>query len=481
MTEINDHLIKWIKICKMAEESEDFKNKVIQVCKNDLIYFIDNFIYTYDPRTDEKILPFVLYPFQEKFVLKVEENYKVKKSLLVEKSRDVGFSWMMLTWFTHHFIFDKNFAAGIASRKSHLVDDLGNIGSLMQRMRFMLNRLPSWLRNGWTEAKNSKIMSLTHPLMGSAITGESGDDIGRGDRKSVYLLDEFAFIPRSSVVHAAVSQTSDMLIFGSTPNGKGNEFARLRWKTDIDRITLHWRDHPKKNEEWYEKQKKTLDEATIAQELDISYERSTVGRVYRVFDQLRHAKGPVKYEKNYPVICTFDWGIGDPTAAIFLQDYGGVIRIFDHFEIKDVGIEKIFSQVFAYLKKYEIQKDHVAGWYGDPDARNRNIVSGQSIAGFIKDKYKINLRYKLPNLIRPRIVSLRSLLEQDRILVDKNLSFLIECFENYRYPDNENSEHEIPLHNWASHSMSALEYYTVYEHGMNQLKKNTHIQTIGLR
>jgi len=123
----------------------------------------------------------------------------------------------------------------------------------------------------------------------------------------------------------------------------------------------------------------------------------------------------------------------------------------------------------------------IGGWYGDPDARNRNIVTGSSIASFIKDKYGIKLRYKLPNEIRPRILSVRSLLEQDRLLVDKDLSLLIECFENYRYPSKESGDNEKPLHNWASHSMSAIEYYVVFEHGMNQFKKSLQVESYSWR
>lgn len=476
-----NHLLRWIRIVKKCEEDKTFKEAVETLCKNDILYFINTFLYTYDPRTEEKIIPLVLYPFQEKFILKLEENYKTRKGLLVEKSRDMGFSWVILAWFTHHFIFDKGFSAGIASRKAHLVDDLGNMGSLLQRMRFMLTRLPPFLLKGWSEEKHSKIMSLTHPTMETSITGESGDEIGRGDRKSVFVLDEFAFVPRSKNVHSAVSQTSDMLIFGSTPNGKGNEFARLRWKTNIDRLTLHWKDHPLKTQKWYEKQKETLDETTIAQELDINYDKSAVGKVYKTFEAMRHAKEKVLYNKNYPVFATFDWGIGDPTACLFLQDYHGVVKIFNHFEIKDSAIEKIFSEVFAHLLKFGIVKDQVAGWYGDPDARNRNIITGTSIKSFIKDKWGINLRFKLPNEIRPRILSVRALLEQDRLIVDKELSFLVECFENYRYPDKEHGENEKPLHNWASHTMSALEYYTVFEHGMNQFRKNVPVTTVAWR
>ena len=228
--ETKQHLLKWIKLVKRCNEDEVFKKTVVELCKKDILFFINTFVFTYDPRTDLKKLPLILYPFQERAVLKIEEKFRVKQPLLVEKSRDMGFSWFTLAWIIHHFLFDPGFSAGIGSYKADLVDELGNMKSLMQRCRFILNNLPDFLLQGWSEEKNSKYMSLVHPTLHTSITGESGDNIGRGNRTSVYLLDEFAFIPRSSAVHAAVSQTTDCLIFGSTPNGKGNEFARLRFK-----------------------------------------------------------------------------------------------------------------------------------------------------------------------------------------------------------------------------------------------------------
>lgn len=477
----NDHYLNWIKIVKKCRESEDFKKKVLELCAYDIQFFFDTFLFTYDPRIKGKIIPFQMYDFQKRAIQKLEENYRLRKSILFEKSRDMGFSWFVLAWILHHFLFDKGFSAGIASRKSHLVDDLGNMNALIPRIRFMLSYLPKFFLGSYDERKNSKIMGLFNPSMETSITGESGDEIGRGGRTSVYLIDEFAFIPRSSIVHAAVSQTTDMIIYGSTPNGKGNEFARLRWKTNIDRVTLHWKDHPKKDDAWYQKQKETLDETIIAQEIDISYEKSAEGRVYKQFDTDRHASTKIDYDKNFPVHLAFDWGIGDPTACVMIQDVRGIIRIIDSFERKDMPIDAIFSDVSGMLHKYGLGFKDVASFIGDPDGRNRNIVTGNSISSFIKTRYGVNLRYKLPNSIKNRVNAVRSLINANRIIVDKNQSFVIECFQNYRYPGKEHGENEKPLHNWCSHTMSAIEYYCDYYYGMDQFKIEKPIEQVRFR
>lgn len=461
-------LENWIKLTDLCERDEEFRLKALKLIKADPIFFFKNFLWTYDPRKETKRILFNPYPFQENFILKLNENYRSKKDLLVEKSRDMGFSWLVLGFIVWKMITEKDFSAGVGSRKMQLVDDIGNMKSLMERIRFMLICLPNFLRQGFDRDDDSKLCLVKFPALGSYVSGEAGDSIGRGDRTSLYLIDEFAHIPRSSLVQAAVSQTSDFKIYGSTPNGKGNEFARLRFKTSIDVFVMDWKDHPQKTQEWYNKQKETLDEATMAQEIDRSYSKSTEGRVYKWFDAEIHAKEIIKLNPNYPVIGTFDWGIGDPTAFLLLQYYGGTVRIIDSFEMKDSDISKIFGQVSRILSKYQKGFGDVSAWYGDPDGRNRNIITGESIAQFVKDRYRVHLRFKIPNVIRNRIVSVRMLGEQGRILVSSDQHHVIECFENYKYPDKHSGENETPIHDWTSHTMSALEYYTVYEHGLDQ-------------
>jgi hypothetical protein len=79
------------------------------------------------------------------------------------------------------------------------------------------------------------------------------------------------------MVEASLSQTTRCRIDVSTPNGLGNAFAQKRFGGRIDVFTFHWRDDPRKNDEWYEKETAYLDPVTIAQEIDINYSASVEG------------------------------------------------------------------------------------------------------------------------------------------------------------------------------------------------------------
>ncbi len=468
-----ENLKERYKIIESGKRNYKVRAQIVEMVNRDFIFFFNYFVYTYDPRTKSKTLPFLLYGFQRDFCYKLNECYELKKPLLVEKSRDMGFSWVFLGWIVWKMITEKGFSAGVGSRKFGLVDEIGNMKSLLQRIRFILWNLPGFLTHGYNEKKHSKIGLIKIPEMESYVAGEGGDDIGRGDRTSIYFIDEFAHIPRSVKVQEAVSQTSNCLVYGSTPNGRGNEFARLRWETDIDIFTMHWRDHPGKTQEWYDKMAATLPAETMAQEVDISYNKSIKGRVYKWFSREKHAVD-VEYNPNHPVLISIDWGIGDPTSVIFLQDYHGQLRIFDHWEEADRSIPQIFTEIARILGGYKAHHGRfltlrdVSGWYGDPDAKNRERISGDSISSYIYDKYHITLRMKVPNVIKNRILSVNMLGSSDRILVNKRLNFFCDCVENYKYPEKDHGENEKPLHDWTSHANTALEYYCVYEHGLDQ-------------
>jgi len=109
------------------------------------------------------------------------------------------------------------------------------------------------------------------------MTGESGDGIGRGDRASLYFVDESAFLERPQLVEASLSATTNCRIDISSVNGMNNPFAQKRHSGKIEVFTFHWREDPRKDEAWYALQKERLDPVTLAQEIDINYSASVEG------------------------------------------------------------------------------------------------------------------------------------------------------------------------------------------------------------
>lgn len=244
------------------------------------IDFINDWGMTFDPRNAEiglpTVIPFLLFPKQADFVTWVFERWRGREDGLAEKSRDMGISWLCVAIAVWMWTFYPGVVIGFGSRKEEYVDKLGDPKSLFWKVRQFVKLLPVEFRPaGYEEGKHAPHMRILNPENGSAIVGEAGDNIGRGNRTSVYFKDESAFYERPEAIDAALSQTSNCKIDLSTVNGNGNPFYKKRHSGKIKVFTFHWKQDPRKDEAWYQKQCAALDPVIVAQEIDIDYNAST--------------------------------------------------------------------------------------------------------------------------------------------------------------------------------------------------------------
>lgn len=242
--------------------------------KENIADFICDWGMTADPRNAEiglpVVVPFILFERQREFVDWLISRWKGQEDGLVEKSRDMGLSWLSVAVSCSLCIFYKDLSIGFGSRKEEYVDSSGDPKSLFYKARQFMNLLPTEFKGGWSESKNSKHMLISFPS-GSALSGESGDSIGRGNRTSLYLKDESAFYARPERIDAALSQTSNCKIDISTVNGTGNPFYRKRFSGKIPVFVFDWREDPRKDQAWYDAQAEKEDPKTVAQEIDRDY------------------------------------------------------------------------------------------------------------------------------------------------------------------------------------------------------------------
>lgn len=243
--------------------------------------FIIDWGMTFDPRNVERglpaAIPFLLFPKQEEWVNWFMDRWRAQEPGITEKTRDMGMSWLTVALACTNCLFHNGLVVGFGSRKEEYVDKIGSPKSLFWKARMFMDNLPAEFKGGWEMNKHAPHMRIQFPETGSTITGESGDGIGRGDRTSYYIVDESAFLERPQLVDASLSATTNCRQDISTPNGMANPFAQRRHSGRIPVFTFHWRDDPRKSDDWYEKQVRELDPVTVAQEIDINYAASVEG------------------------------------------------------------------------------------------------------------------------------------------------------------------------------------------------------------
>lgn len=245
------------------------------------VAFIRDWGITFDPRMAERglptTMPFILFPKQEEWIDWLVARWKNREDGVVEKSRDMGLSWLSVAIAVWMWLFHEGAVIGFGSRKEEYVDKLGDPKSLFWKIRQFINYLPQEFQPaGWNDQKHAPHMRILNPDNESAIVGEAGDNIGRGNRASIYFKDESAFYERAEAIDAALSQTANCKIDISTPNGSGNPFYKKAHAGKIPKFIFDWRDDPRKDEAWYIDQCSKLEPHIVAQEIDRNYEASVI-------------------------------------------------------------------------------------------------------------------------------------------------------------------------------------------------------------
>jgi phage terminase large subunit len=226
----------------------------LAICAEDKIYWINNYGWTYDPRNPldtpplPATLPFDLCDRQIELYQWFDYILSQRQDGCVKKSRGVGFTWSAGSYAWHRWRFEPGFKTTFGSRKSTEVDQIGNPDTIFEKIRLLYRKFPRWmLPKGFSTDLHDKQNLLINPENGNAIRGEGGEEMGRGGRSSLYILDEAAYIEHADRVEAATSANCDVRVWGSTlnPRNDNNYFQRKYNATAPDKVfRFHYSELP---------------------------------------------------------------------------------------------------------------------------------------------------------------------------------------------------------------------------------------------
>lgn len=278
-----------INLANKAKNDTEFQKALIDHWARTPKDFIKDVCITYDPRRKGiKFMPFTPFPKQEEFIEFICGCLLDGESGLVEKCRDMGFTWLAVAISVWLWRFQPNSSVGFGSRKQQLVDRAGDPDSIFEKIRMTFRAFPKWLRPvGFKQRIHAANMKFLNPENGATITGEIGDGIGRGGRKQIYFKDESAHYERPELIEASLGDNTEVQIDISSVNGAGNVFYRRRmagevWspgckiESGVTRVFIgDWHDDPRKNQEWYDRRRLKADREGLlhifAQEVDRDY------------------------------------------------------------------------------------------------------------------------------------------------------------------------------------------------------------------
>jgi len=318
--------------------------------------FIMHWMDTYDPRKKQnKWMPFVFFMRQSEFITFLHELREDGENGLVEKCRDAGATWLACGYSVWSWLFIDDDAIGWGSRKAELVDKIGVIDSIFEKMRKLLERIPRFFR---PERYVTAHMKFINHDNGSTIEGEGGDNIGRGGRKAIYFKDESAHYERPEKVESALGDNTETQVDISSVNGLGNVFHRraesaIEWIADAEPIEtgqtrkfiIDWRHHPNKTQDWYDRRKAKYEREgmshVFAQEVDRDYAASVSGAIV----QYEWLQACIDAHKTVSYI------------AEFINNNGGVPDIWSAaLDVADEGVDRNALTLRQWIIMRDVQQ-----------------------------------------------------------------------------------------------------------------------------
>lgn len=249
--------------------------------------FINDWMVTYDPRNaagdKPTTLPFILFPRQVEYVeWLVFDRIPEKKSTTVEKCRDAGITEVSTAVSVWAWIFIDGFSIGWGSRKELLVDRIGDPDSIFEKLRNKVRMLPFVFRPASYDFSYMKMINRDN---GNTITGEAGVNIGRGGRKSIYFVDEFAHCEKQESILAALGDNTNTQVLISSVNGVNTFHNVAKSNNGKDNFIFDWRQDPRKDQNWYDRRREDADSKGLlpmfSQEVDRDYLSAVDGIMIR--------------------------------------------------------------------------------------------------------------------------------------------------------------------------------------------------------
>lgn len=268
------------QLMQLCSKDKRVRAACIQRASEDVIFFCNMFVFTFNPRVTPSVIPFILFPRQEELILFIEGCLNEKKWGEVTKCRYTGASYVTCMYLLHKLMFAKDFSGSLSSNKADSVDKIGDPDCLFEKIIMMYRWLPEWLKTFDIEA-GRKLKLLTNPANNTQIKGYSGKDIGRGGRSTLAVVDESAHLEQGFKALAALSENTDCALMITTPTGTSSMHYSLHVSSEVKSFMYKWDADPRRNFEWYEAQIRKLGQEIAEQELNCNYFSAVEGALIK--------------------------------------------------------------------------------------------------------------------------------------------------------------------------------------------------------
>lgn len=303
------------------------------------------------------------------------------------------------------------------------------------------------------ELKNGSIIRMGSVSQADSVVGRSYDLI---------IFDEAALNnDGASVFNIQLQPTLDKpnskAIFISTPRGKNwfYEFYKRGFDTTGQysawaSIRSTYKDNPRASMEVVEDARNSMSKAEFAQE----YESDFVALEGQIFNLNKDNILDLDLDTIHVQdrIAGLDLGFRDPTAMAIIYTDGYNVYIVDEYLSNESSTAQYAEAIQSMIDRHKLDFIYI----DSAAAQTRYDLAYEF------DITTINAKKS----VLDGIGYVASLVDHDRLFIDKKCTNVIDMFENYRWDPREGLLNERPLHNEYSHIADAIRY-ALYTHSHN--------------
>lgn len=489
------------QVWSSCESNLEERRRQIALCAASRDYFLSVFGFIYEPRADPGKATRAYIPYPRQVELGQTLDWCLSQTgpnadLLVSKSRDVGASWYMVGDDLWRWRFLPTYQGRLVSRNEDLVDMYGNPDSLFYKLEFLLTRMPEWLLpKNFVFKKHRLRLRLINPSTGAAIIGEStSSQAGRGGRATVRKYDEAAFIRNFENIWDAASNATEHRVaissesleeddgFFNIEHGRNGRVAPCVFAFDWDQVPGH-------DTQWFADLQKRMNPDAFQREVLRNAEAGLGAWIYPIARDIQ--PGDFPYVEGWPLYVAMDDGFDDDTVLHFIQhdvraNRYRIVRSYvnSHQPIDFYGTilkgepEERFARAYTPLDRDlmawtktlwpENERPRINAFYGDHHGTHTDMTTGSTpflrmateygiVFQSAPDRQSHTHRQDATNLLLP-MTDFHHSPDVQRTLL---------AFQEYRRSKTKSNSESVAekkggVHNWASHPVTAFEYFAVH-------------------
>lgn len=372
--------------------------EALTTCEKDIFYFIKWYVHIEDKTSPTGMTPFNLWPKQEEVLRK----YLKGKFLVVLKARQLGLTWLSLTYILWCMLFRPGFMAiAISKRDDPDAIELGN------RMQVMLKHLPFYIIKHkkdvlpneqcvyWNSDAHEIIIYRPEGEPSRFLTLPASPDTAHSFTANLVMLDEWALHEYAYEIWTGAFPTMNRPDFSGQVLGISTGRAGTLFEEIFNNAMTNegiftpifldvWSD-PRRTKEWYEATKKLLPNTWRSQYPEKWQDAFTVGEgaffpewdeeVHVIADPAWYPPSRCQihgaYDAGYSSNACFKW------YAVFPEGYIVAYREYYPRAVPDNLQAKEIMQMSVDTRG---NPEYIVSVVADPSCWNKQSGSGESTA-----------------------------------------------------------------------------------------------------